>query len=1135
MAGPDQTLTVRSVVQLNGSASSDPDGNPLTFAWAFASRPLGSTASLVNPTAVNPTFVIDVPGTYDVDVVVSDATLQSPSDRVTISTINSPPVANAGADTTALVQDTVTLNGGASSDVDGDSLTYAWSILDTPAGSSATLPQTNVVSPTLLIDVAGAYLLQLIVNDGHVDSVADTMSITTLNSRPVANAGADIIPVVGTSVQLDGSASTDIDGQPLSFLWSLTLTPPGSAAVLSDPTAVKPTFNVDRPGTYIAQLIVNDGSLASAPDTVNIATQNRAPIANPGQAQSVAVGGTVQLDGSASTDPDGNAITFRWSLSSAPSGSGAVLSDTTSPTPTFVADLFGDYVAQLIVNDGSLDSAPQTVTISTNNSVPIANAGTDQFVATGVTVQLDGIGSSDPDGTPLQTVWSLTARPPGSGAALSDTGIVNPTFVADVDGTYVAQLIVGDGVLLSIPDTVTITAAPGADLAVSFYQAASNPAVGSGFEWGISVTNLGPANTSNVRVRAAFPAGYTFTAKNVPVGSYNEATGIWTIGPMAPGTGANLAIFGTVNGTGPYDLTATVIESSAPDPNLANNTGTHIVTPDGNADLQITFYRAADTPSVGSTQEWGIQIFNAGPAIATTARVHAPLPAGYTFVSANMSAGTSYDVATGIWTISPPATTNGSALGITYTVNATGPYDLVASIIESDRPDQNLANNTRTQIVTPNANADLGFAFFNFNPGLQPPGSQVWMILDVTNAGPASASNVTVDFKIPAGFSTTSVSLTPGTTYDQTTGVWTIGDMTGSGFARMSIVVTVQPTGPINLVASIATTSAPDPTLANNTFVVPRINRPPVANAGADQSASTYTLVNLDGSGSFDADGDPITFAWSYALRPINSAATLSAPTAAATSFTPDLPGNYVGQLIVRDSLGVSSAPDSAAVSVNVANSPPAIVTGPVTAAAVAQPYQYDVNAIDPNLGDVLVFSLTTAPSGMTVDSASGLIGWVPAANQAGQQSVSVRVQDGGGLFATQSFVVQVGSPGNGQPAAVDDAYDVRVGESLSVGAPGVVGNDTDESVLTARLATPPGNGTALLNADGSFTYTPHTLQPGEFVLAENVNLAARIPGVTVFRAAANCPRCAIDEDRHDEVGQLRWSDRDRFPGEASR
>ncbi len=62
-AGPDQTVAVSATAHLNGSGSSDPDGNPLTFLWTLVSAPTGSTAVLMSPTAVNPTLVIDRPAT----------------------------------------------------------------------------------------------------------------------------------------------------------------------------------------------------------------------------------------------------------------------------------------------------------------------------------------------------------------------------------------------------------------------------------------------------------------------------------------------------------------------------------------------------------------------------------------------------------------------------------------------------------------------------------------------------------------------------------------------------------------------------------------------------------------------------------------------------------------------------------------------------------------------------------------------------------------------------------------------------------------------------------------------------------------------------------------------------------------
>ena len=90
------------------------------------------------------------------------------------------------------------------------------------------------------------------------------------------------------------------------------------------------------------------------------------------------------------------------------------------------------------------------------NHPPVANAGPDQAVAVGNVVQLNGSGSSDADGDPLTYSWSLIERPAGSGASLSNPTTVNPTFVADKAGTFVAQLVVNDGKVDSSPDTVAV-------------------------------------------------------------------------------------------------------------------------------------------------------------------------------------------------------------------------------------------------------------------------------------------------------------------------------------------------------------------------------------------------------------------------------------------------------------------------------------------------------------------------------------------------------------------------------------------------------------------------------------------------------------------------------------------------------
>ena len=463
-AGPNQTVTTGTTVTLNGSSSSDADGNPLTYLWSFVSIPAGSGATLTGSTTVKPTFLADKTGQYVVHLIVNDGVVSSTPATVTITTTpgNTAPVANAGPDQTVQMGATVMLNGSGSNDVDGNPLTYQWTFVTVPTGSTATLLNPTNVMPTFVADVAGQYVVKLLVNDGKVTSTQDTVTITTTggNTAPVANAGPDQSVPVGTTVTLNGSGSNDADQNPLTYDWSFISIPSGSAATLSNPTAAKPSFVADKAGQYVVQLIVNDGTVNSTPDTVTIAaaTGNTAPVANAGPDQSVQVGASVILDGSASTDADRNALTYHWALTAKPAGSAATLANSTTAMPNFIADVVGQYIGQLIVNDGTVNSAPDTVivTAGTGNTAPVANAGPDQIVVIGTTVILDGTASRDADGNALTWKWTLTTKPTGSAAALSDPTLARPSFIVDKAGEYVAQLIVNDGKVDSPPATVMI-------------------------------------------------------------------------------------------------------------------------------------------------------------------------------------------------------------------------------------------------------------------------------------------------------------------------------------------------------------------------------------------------------------------------------------------------------------------------------------------------------------------------------------------------------------------------------------------------------------------------------------------------------------------------------------------------------
>ncbi len=186
--------------------------------------------------------------------------------------------------------------------------------------------------------------------DDDDDDDDDSGQCTPVNHAPVANAGADQTQPVGTPVQLNGTGSSDGDGNPLTFSWVLTSRPATSTATLSGAPTATPLFTIDKPGNYTVTLAVHDGQVSSAPDSVVISTVNSRPVARAGADQSGQVGTRITLEGSGSSDVDGDSLTYQWSLAK-PTTSTATLSNPTSVTPSFTIDVFGDYTAALTVHD----------------------------------------------------------------------------------------------------------------------------------------------------------------------------------------------------------------------------------------------------------------------------------------------------------------------------------------------------------------------------------------------------------------------------------------------------------------------------------------------------------------------------------------------------------------------------------------------------------------------------------------------------------------------------------------------------------------------------------------------------------------------------------------------------------------
>jgi hypothetical protein len=277
-------------------------------------------------------------------------------------------VANAGI-VQSVALGPVTLDGSGSTDANGDTLTYSWTLLARPIGSAAALNDITSAKPTFTADLVGVYVASLVVNDGKVSStiVTTTVTASVANVAPVANAGSFQNVVTGQPVTVSGAGSTDANADVLTYKWAMVSKPLDSTATLANATTIAPSFTADKNGTYVLSLQVNDGKLDSnniSYITVTAGAANVAPVANAGNAQTVARLATVTLDATGSTDANNDILLYRWVLTYKPVGSTAVLSDSAASRPTFRADVAGVYVATLVVNDGRLDSTQVTIAVT---------------------------------------------------------------------------------------------------------------------------------------------------------------------------------------------------------------------------------------------------------------------------------------------------------------------------------------------------------------------------------------------------------------------------------------------------------------------------------------------------------------------------------------------------------------------------------------------------------------------------------------------------------------------------------------------------------------------------------------------------------------------------------------------------
>lgn len=495
-AGVDQSVATGALTTLNGSASSDPEGEPLSYAWT---QTAGTTVTLSSASAASPTFTPATAGVRTFQLVVTDGTGATSTDTVaiTVTSGNVPPTANAGVDQTILVGNLVTLNGTGSTDPDGTIASYLWS---QTAGTAVTLSSTTTASPTFTPATAGVRTFSLVVtDDGGATSTADLVTITVNATDSVSYVGVGAAGVLTTAgiLTYPTVAAGDIC---LAFASSDSVNIPATLAtgwnqigtIITGGGVSERVWYRIAAGTEGGTTITLSGVTLGTKGVcfINAFRSSTGAFTTP-----VGVGGTdtdtsstaFAVAGSAADSVVGDRVAAGWA-SIAPTGS-----YTGTPTGQTITQSGGTITTNPRTGSGSVSASTVSygssdggvtvgssgafafaaTTVGANaagvarlillhavtNVPPTADAGVDQGVPTGSLVTLDGIGSSDPDGTIVNYAWTQIS---GTAVTLSSTSAASPTFTPATDGVRVFGLVVTDNLgAASTQDTVTITASTG--------------------------------------------------------------------------------------------------------------------------------------------------------------------------------------------------------------------------------------------------------------------------------------------------------------------------------------------------------------------------------------------------------------------------------------------------------------------------------------------------------------------------------------------------------------------------------------------------------------------------------------------------------------------------------------------------
>lgn len=399
---------------------------------------------------------------------------------------------------------------------------------------------------------------------------------------------------------------------------------------------------------------------------------------------------------------------------------------------------------------------------------------------------------------------------------LNSAGFLVNTASASAQ-TTIGQTVVAGPVQAQIPVAT--------DVGVTKTVDVPDPLVGSDVTFTITATGNGPSTATGVVVTDVVPDGdpvdsVVYKSSTTTAGTYDPATGAWSIGTLAQGQTETLTITATVNTGTPFTNSAARTHTDQVDRDPTNDVDSVTLNP-VIPSMDIAVVKTVDKPEIplGGTAIFTITASNSGPQPANGVEIRDALPPGLTYVSSapgDPNDG-AYDPATGIWTIGALGVGATATRTITVRGDALGTYVNLASLTGNPTPaDSNPTNNSDSaNLSVVHGVADLAVVKTAF-PQTVTVGDVVTYQLQASNLGPETALQAVVDDVFPAGVTVLSATASVGT-ISADAGTWTIGTMTpGQQGVTATVTARIDTAGTLVNTATIGSPVVDDPDPSNN-------------------------------------------------------------------------------------------------------------------------------------------------------------------------------------------------------------------------------------------------------------------------------------------------------------------------------